>query len=190
MEFTELIRKMKNAGVKFANGLTESEFEIIEQKYIVKFPPDLKQFLSIALPISDEFNNWRDMTDRNVQIIQERFNWCLEGMLFDIEHNNFWLKEWGNKPNDLESAKIICIEQFRRAPKLIPIYSHRYIPQIPQESGNPIFSVHQTDIIYYGENLKSYLMVEFDLKKYDEINFESIKRIPFWSDIIEIWEVD
>lgn len=40
--------------------------------------------------------------------------------------------------------------------------------------------------IAYGENLISYLMVEFHLKKYDEIDFENIKHIPFWSEIIEL----
>ncbi|MNI63440.1 hypothetical protein D3C73_1188120 [compost metagenome] len=111
-------------------------------------------------------------------------------MLFDVKHNNFWIKEWGSKPDDFESAKNICTEHYLKAPKLIPIYSHRYIPQTPLEAGNPMMSVYQTDIIYYGENLNSYLLVEFNLKKYDEIIFESIKRIPFWSDIIEMWEVE
>ncbi|MDI4647477.1 SMI1/KNR4 family protein [Cohnella hashimotonis] len=190
MDYSETIRKMKDDGVVFAEGLTESEFVLIEQKYDFCFPPDLKEFLSITLPTSNQFINWRDMSKRNVQLIQERFDWCLQGMLFDVEHNNFWLQEWGVKPVDLEAAKGKCIVQYRNAPKLIPIYSHRYIPETPFEAGNPILSVHQTDIIYYGENLHSYLMVEFDLKKYDQIDFYSIKRIPFWSDIIEMWETE
>lgn len=106
--------------------------------------------------------------------------------MFDVEHNNFWLKEWGAKSDAIEVAKKKCTVQYRRAPKLIPLYSHRYIPEVPFEIENPILSVYQTDIIYYGENLNSYFMVEFDFKKYDDIDFDSIKRIPFWSDIIEM----
>ena len=86
MDNTELISKMNSAGVRFSDGLTESEFGIVEQKYNFKFPPDLKELLSIALPISDKFINWRDKSERNVQLIQERFDWCLEGMLFDVEY--------------------------------------------------------------------------------------------------------
>jgi hypothetical protein len=184
MDYAELISKMKDDGISFAEGLTESEFGLIGRKFEFCFPPDLKEFLSIALPISNQFINWRDMSEHNIQLIHKRFDWCLDGMLFDVEHNNFWLKEWGAKPVDLEAAKGKCIEQYRKAPKLIPIYSHRYIPETPLEKGNPILSVYQTDIIYYGENLNSYLMVEFGIKKYDDIDFYSIKRVPFWSDII------
>jgi hypothetical protein len=165
MDYVELINRLKEKGVRFSDGLTEREFEDIEQNYQFKFPPDLKDFLSIALPTSDNFIDWRDMSERNVELIKKRFDWCLEGMLFDIEHNNFWIKEWGNKPNELLTAKNKCTEEYKKAPRLVPICSHRYIPVTPFESGNPILSVHQTDIIYYGENLYSYLMVEFQLKK-------------------------
>ncbi|MFP4977505.1 SMI1/KNR4 family protein [Paenibacillus sp. CN-4] len=186
MDYAELINKMKEKGVLFSEGLTQSEFEEIERQYQFEFPPDLRDFLSIALPTSDKFINWRDMSTLNVELVQKRLDWCLEGILFDIEHNNFWLKEWGKKPDELLKATNKCIDEYKKAPKLIPIFSHRYIPSTPFESENPVFSVHQTDIIYYGENLCSYLMVEFDLKKYEEIDFSNIKHITFWSDIIDI----
>jgi len=38
----------------------------------------------------------------------------------------------------------------------IPVYSHRYLPSEPKATGNPVLSVHQTDIIYYGNDLASY----------------------------------
>jgi hypothetical protein len=117
-------------------------------------------------------------------------DWCLEGMLLDVEQNKFWFCKWGAKPANIEQAKAKCEEEYGKAPKLIPIYGHRYIPETPAEAGNPILSVYQTDIIYYGENLASYLMVEFGLKSYDEIDYDNIKRIPFWSDMMDMWEAD
>ena len=45
------------------------------------------------------------------------------------------------------------------APKLVPIAGHRFIPEAPHEEGNPVFSVHQTDIIYYGRDLAEYAAV-------------------------------
>jgi hypothetical protein len=70
------------------------------------------------------------------------------------------------------------------APKLIPIYSHRYIPEKPNESGNPILSVYQTDIIYYGANLLEYFENEFR-RKGTKLEIDSrIKEIEFWSEII------
>lgn len=48
----------------------------------------------------------------------------------------------------------------------------------------PVISVHGVDIIYYGENLEDYFEVEFGEKEQDEINFERISPIPFWSEIM------
>jgi hypothetical protein len=40
--------------------------------------------------------------------------------------------------------------------KLIPIFVHRMMPDDPHLAGNPVFSVHQTDIIHYGFALADY----------------------------------
>ena len=98
------------------------------------------------------------------------------------------MQVWGEKPSDIKEAVNLATIYFNKAPKLIPIYYHRYIPSSPFAYGNPIMSVHQTDIIYYGENLLSYLLVEFGIKKRKDIDFEKIKKIPFWSDIIDSWD--
>ncbi|NRY62467.1 hypothetical protein [Clostridium beijerinckii] len=183
MDYSEIMSHLKAKGIIFENGLGAQEINDIENFYEIRFPPDLKEFLSIALPISDNFVNWRDTSKNNVSKIKDRLNWPLEGMIFDIENNIFWYDSWGKKPNNLADAIDICKKEMRKVPKLIPIYSHRYIPSEPNEIDNPIFSVYQTDIIYYGENLLSYLQVEFDMKKYNDINFDSIKKIRFWEDL-------
>ncbi len=73
-----------------------------------------------------------------------------------------------------------------KVPKLIPIYSHRYIPSSLNEIGNPVYSVHQTDIIYYGKDLWDYFNIEFGNKMHKDIAFNEIKtKIPFWSELCE-----
>lgn len=47
------------------------------------------------------------------------------------------------------------------APRLLPIYSHRYLLAEPCRAGNPVFSVYQSDIIVYGTDLRTYLLHEF-----------------------------
>jgi len=183
MDIRTIIDILKGKGVLFEKGLSLQEINNIENFYEINFPPDLKELLSIALPVSNGFINWRDMSEGNVKDIKDRLNWSLEGMIFDIENNEFWYSGWGIKPNDLKEAIEVCKNWFIKVPKLIPIYSHRYIPSEPQEAGNPIFSVYQTDIIYYGEDLLSYLQIEFGMKKYEDINFDSIKDIRFWSEL-------
>ncbi|MCR8843327.1 SMI1/KNR4 family protein [Paenibacillus sp. SC116] len=178
------ISRLKGHGIKFEAGLTSEEIIRIEDIYKIIFPVDLREMLHNALPVGERFPNWRDFSEHNTNRILEMLNWPLEGMLFDVEHNEFWFDLWGSKPIEIEKAKELCIEEYKKVPKLIPIYSHRYISSHPNEEGNPIFSVYQTDIIYYGENLDEYFKVEFNDKEHKDINYSKIKKIEFWSDIV------
>ena len=72
-----------------------------------------------------------------------------------------------------------------RAPKLIPLIGHRYLPEQPHEAGNPVFSIFGTDAIYYGANLKDYFDREFTLWSSRPWPKTKIKYIPFWSDLVE-----
>ena len=94
-------------------------------------------------------------------MMQERLNVPLDNILYDVKHNNFWFEDWKEKPENFEQQRKIVVRFYREYPKLIPIYSHRYIPTKPCLSGNPVFSVYQTDIIYYGYDLAQYFAHEF-----------------------------
>ncbi|HEY4329963.1 MAG TPA: hypothetical protein VGN88_09515 [Phycisphaerae bacterium] len=89
------------AGVQFDTGLTDEEFARIEGTFGFEFPPDLREFLSLGLPKSDSWVDWR-RADENA--IRERLKWPFEGICFDIEHNVFWLEGWGIKPDELKTA--------------------------------------------------------------------------------------
>jgi hypothetical protein len=65
------------------------------------------------------------------------------------------------------------------APKLIPVFLHRMMPDEPRKAGNPVFSVHQTDIIYYGHDLPDYLRQEFQVARWWTRPSEP-RRIRFW----------
>jgi hypothetical protein len=41
------------------------------------------------------------------------------------------------------------------------LISHRYLPEKSHEPGNPVFSVYQADVIYYGADLIDYFEREF-----------------------------
>jgi len=139
-------------------GLSYREIEAIEAKYSFKFPPDLRQFLHYRLPVSEGWVNWRGTPEDK---IRERLDWPVEGICFDIEFNKLWLADWGPWPGNLQDALRTARAEIAKAPVMIPIYSHRYIPAEPCEEGNPVFSIHQTDIIYYGYDLTDYLSNEF-----------------------------
>jgi hypothetical protein len=67
---------------------------------------------------------------------------------------------------------------------LIPLIGHRYLPEQPHETGNPVFSILGTDAIYYGANLKDYFEREFT-GWHSRPWPAQIKHIPFWSDLVE-----
>ena len=183
MEFLSAQKVLIAAGVEIDAGLTLAEFDRIEQTYGFRFPPDLREFLSIGLPVSRKWMDWRGADDK---AIRDRLNWPLEGMCFDIERNGFWLDEWGRKPDRSEAAFDVARRAVSQAPRLIPICSHRYIPAEPNEPGNPVFSVYQTDIIYYGTDLTDYLQNEY--KYYFGRAGYTLTGVPkeigFWSALV------
>lgn len=139
-------------------GLSDQEVSSIEARFGFCFPPDLRCFLQQVMPASGVWVNWRTETDA---AIMERLNWPLEGIIFDVKQQAFWLDSWGKKPEDQAEAIELARREIAKAPTLIPIYSHRYIPSTPSLAGNPVFSVHQSDVIYYGYDLASYFEHEF-----------------------------
>ena len=70
------------------------------------------------------------------------------------------------------------------APKLIPLYGNRYLPAEPEAAGNPVLSVQQTDIIYYGTDLRRYIEHEFGPTDYASATAGEPRYIRFWSDLV------
>jgi hypothetical protein len=56
-------------------------------------------------------------------------------------------------------------------------------PREPNEAGNPIFSVHQTDIIYYGNDLVDYFHDEFHVPLPDWA-VRGPRSIRFWEEAL------
>lgn len=177
-----VIKLLKNRNIIFERGLSDIEYNAIVSMFGISFPHDLKCFLQTALPVSTGFVNWRmALIDKETRkYINERLSWPLEGILFDVHNNEFWDDEWGEKPNDAENKTNIVEKYYKTYPPLIPIYLHRHIPAFPIEEGNPVFSVYQTDIVYYGYDLISYFCNEFNIKFLEYNTPENPKYIEFW----------
>jgi hypothetical protein len=184
-KYKAIINKLRQKGVDFEAGLSGGEFNKIQQIYKIRFPQELHEMLSLALPISDGFYKWRDFSNENVEFIRCVLIKPLTGLLSDLADGYLWCDDWGKRPPDDESAKKTLIENYNKAPQLVPVFSHRYIPFIVNEIEIPVLSVMGSDIIYYGENLIDYLEIEFGYKTYNEMNCDIIKEIPFWSNVMK-----
>lgn len=169
-------------GVIFENGLTSDEVVQIEKIYNIDFPCSLKDFLMMALPISTGFYNWRNFDSDNINIIKQ----VISKPIVDIDQmakDIYWCDDWGKEPNNEKDIVKEVRERLKQAPRLLPVYIHRYVP-MGLNQDPPVISVCGTDIIYYGKNLDDYFKIEFGEKKQDAIDFQQIVPIPFWSNIM------
>ncbi|MCM3785715.1 SMI1/KNR4 family protein [Neobacillus mesonae] len=179
--------KMGFQGIRFGSPLTDDELDAAESRYQLVFPKELRAFYKQVMPIGNSFPNWRSKHSRDMVQIRRMLDWPLEGILFDVKENEFWLPGWGDRPKESLEAERICSEMYMNAPQLIPIYGHRYLPAEPGE-GSPVLSVYQTDIIYYGANLMEYFEVEFGSRTYEQISWDRIKAPRFWDEIIDSYQ--
>ena len=164
--------------MEWGPGYSQSELDTAQQRFGLRFPPDLAALLrDRRVPGGPDWTG-------DEESIRRMLAWPLEGLLFDVEKSGLWWPEWGERPpGEVERAEIVTTA-VRAAPKLIPIYSHRYIPEEPHEPGNPVFSVSQSDIILYGSKLQNYFENEFSQPHRYRIVGE-VRRIRFWSDAVE-----
>jgi len=184
VSWVSAVRALKARGVGFAPGLSDREVARVEASFGFRFPPDLRALLATALPSGPKFPDWRNGPEAE---LRERLEAPLEGLLFDVEYNDFWQPSWPARPDDLDGAREIVRRLVAEAPRLVPVYSHRMMPDRPHAEGNPVFSVHQTDIIYYGFDLQDYLEHEFELCERRPWP-ERVRQVPFW-DIESFLEV-
>ncbi|WP_315729189.1 MULTISPECIES: hypothetical protein [unclassified Bradyrhizobium] len=161
----------------WTRGYTQAELDDAQAKFGLVFPPDLVALLRERRPVRG--HDWADEA-----AIRSMLEWPLEGLLFDIEHNALWWSEWGERPDHPEARAEVLRSVLSRAPKLIPLLSHRYLPEQPHESGNPVFSVYQADVIHYGANLEDYFEREFNGWGHRPWP-DQIRYVPFWSDLVE-----
>ena len=159
----------------WTDGYSQGELDWAQERYGLVFPPDLIALLLDRRPIG----GWDWLTDdAGIRLAMQH---PLRGLLFDLEHSNLWWAEWGERPSSAQKRAEVLTSVVAAAPRLIPLMGHRFIPEAPCEAGNPVFSVMQSDVIYYGADLAEYFANEFGgLHK-----IGSTRHIPFWSDLVE-----
>ena len=130
-----------------------------------------KQYME--LKESPSFMNW--LTDDDT--VKERLDWLWEGISFDAKHTGLWPSSWGHKPAEYESMKAEVRSIMQGAPQLIPLFGHRYLLAEPCESGNPVFSVWQSDIVVFSASLRDLLLLDFaDILGLNEKEIQEIEH--------------
>jgi hypothetical protein len=132
---SESVERLRRAGVQMEPGLDGDEVAQIEEAFGFRFGSEHRAFLSTALPIGKSWMDWRNDTETS---LKERLDWPVDSVIFDVHNNDFWSASWGDRPEDSARAEERARGRLARVPKLVPIYSHRYLPADPAPLPNPV----------------------------------------------------
>jgi hypothetical protein len=168
----------QNLGEPLRPGLTPAELDDVEDQFGFTFAADHRVFLTAGVPIGDRWPDWRCGDPDH---LRKRLDWPVDGVLYDVEHADLWLPEWGPQPRSMCNALSVARRHLATVPQLVPVCGHRYLPGIAGASGYPVLSVYQTDIIYYGWDLRSYLRHEFGGEPLGEEPAGGVRPVEFWS---------
>lgn len=179
----EAISVLEQAGVDLAPGLSDLEFTAVQQRYGFQFAPDHRALLAAAVPTGDLWPNWHQGDAH----LHRMLDWPIEGFVWDALHQDppFWPASWGARPADAAEVERIVRRELAAWPRLVPIYGHRYTPAAPAPPKSPVFSVYQTDVIYYGPDLVGYLRNEFGVGAAARKDWSFEVTVPFWSRFVE-----
>jgi hypothetical protein len=187
-------------GTRWTGGLSEAEIDEAERRYGLRFPPDYRLFLRVLHATTPHcagarfvdynamrpverpaFFDWR----RDEEAIRDALGWPLEGLLFDVENNVLWSPTWGARPDTAEERKARLEAIMAGAPRLVPVVGHRYIVAVEP---HVVLSVHQSDIIVYGNDLRTFLLAELEsllgLQRDPAWANASAGAIPFWGELV------
>ncbi|MBN9122284.1 MAG: DUF2716 domain-containing protein [Planctomycetes bacterium] len=171
------VEALKTRRIVFEPGLTDDEIVRAEKTFDFRFPPDLRTFLQIALPVTGGFPNWRSESEKELR--HRYFDPPARGILFDVEHNDYWPAGWGPRPPELADALAEAGRRLANAPRLIPVRSHHYLPAAPA-AGAPVLAVRQSGIVVAAPDLPAYLANLPDGERAE--GFEAFGDVPFWAD--------
>ncbi|HEU4966043.1 MAG TPA: hypothetical protein VFT53_00995 [Candidatus Saccharimonadales bacterium] len=190
----KVIDGLKSKGYAVDPGLNNTEISRVEETFQALLPPDFKIFLQTGVirnhsRIGNSNNAsvpyYPDWRNPEQEVIRSR-DWIEQHVFkFDIEKNNYWHKEFGEKPNDVEEAVHRALSVIRTWPSLFPVHGHRFIPSSPHKTGNPVLSIWQaTDTVYYGMNLLEHFNMDFHLGL--AVVKEAKEPVPFWGDVFDL----
>ncbi|PIA56472.1 hypothetical protein AQUCO_00700658v1 [Aquilegia coerulea] len=177
-----VISHLRNSGIQVLTGLTETEFARTEAEFNFVFPPDLRAVLSLGLPIGPGFPNWR-INDTSRAHVFALLHLPIAAISSQIGRNSFWLKSWGIRPSDSVKALRIGRNALKKAPILIPLFNHCYIPCNPCLAGNPIFFIDENQVFCCGSELSDFFEREslFQCNEPYRLQRSISQRIPHGS---------
>lgn len=164
--------------VPIAYGLSVDEIARVETDLGFEFADDHRAFLAAGLPVGPSWPNWRGEGRRS---LARRMQLPVDGILFAVEWSDFWHQGWGPRPPQMKHALRSARYHLERVPRLVPVYSHRYLPGGRGTFGRPVLSVVQAEVTVSAADLACYVDTEFGHLAGSPA---AAPTVDFWSDLV------
>ena len=177
----EAARRLAALGVaEIAPGLTDAECARVEAEFGFEFADDHRAFLFAGVPVGDSWPDWRLGTRKPLR------TWLqlpVDGVLFDVEWNEFWDDRWGRRPTRMKDTLRSARYRLDRVPRMVPVFGHRFLPAGRGSFGHPVLSMYQTDVVCYADDLVQYVGNEFGAAPRRPV--VARPTVTFWSDLVQ-----
>ncbi|RVW17910.1 hypothetical protein CK203_093569 [Vitis vinifera] len=182
-----VIKHLAACNVPIQEGLSDSEFSTIEASLGFTFPPDLRSILQEGLPVGPGFPNWRSSSHQQLEILTSL---PILEVCKAVSMGKFWCKSWGDEPVDSDEALALARRFLKKAPVLVPIYRHCYIPSNPNLAGNPVFFVHGGHVRMWSLDMAEFFQKGEFFRLETEVSAPAwaattARRIEFWTEAVE-----
>ncbi len=92
---------------------------------------------------------------------------------------------WGARPAGESERRDRVAALVEAAPALLPIFGHRFVLA---DGPTAVLSIHQSDIIVYGSDLRAYLLAELGdqlgLPREGHGQAVDLAGVPFWGELV------
>jgi hypothetical protein len=193
---TQAARRLAQlACCQMEEGLTDAEFTRIEREYGFEFADDHRAFLAAGLPVHEPREEepgtyhawerpWPDWRNGDPGELRRHLDRPIGCLLQDVQHG-YWQPAWGERPDSSEAAVDLARSQLDGAPRMVPVYGHRFLPAGHGTFGHPVLSMWGSDIIYYGADLLDYITQEFEEPRPEHPeSWAPQATVPFWRDFV------
>ncbi|QUH05298.1 hypothetical protein HUO13_35010 [Saccharopolyspora erythraea] len=185
----EAARRLAELGrCEIEPGLTDAEIDRVEARHGFEFATDHRAFLAVGLPVGgpgrERPGSWPDWRNGDPGQLRAQIGRAADLLLFDVRHGH-WRQSWGPRPDTPEEAVEVAKVHVARAPAIVPVYAHRYLPAGRGFYGHPVLSLYGADCIYYGTDLADYVRREFEVPPPPRgDDWRPRATVPFWRDYL------
>lgn len=131
-EAVKLMVRLRRAAAWIEPGLTDAEVDAVQARFRFEFCDDHRAFLQAGLPVdrAPDLRNsgWADWRHGSADQLGARLDKVVDGVVFDILHNDFWPSKWDERPGDEVTAEAIGRQHLQELPRLVPLRDNRYLP--------------------------------------------------------------